>query len=130
VITPGLKAGDKVVIEITGTVREFGDGLALIEYSVEGDVIAEAPVEVDAEGLRIVSVAAPEWPPRVKDVWRDGDGDDWYGVLIDDDDMADQPYVVLMAGRSSKSHHTTINTDVLAWHGPFSLVHRDPQDGA
>jgi hypothetical protein len=82
-ITPGLKAGDKVVIEITGTVREFGDGLALIEYPVEGDVIAEAPVEVDAEGLRIVSAAPAEWPPRVKDVWRDRDGDDWFGVLVD-----------------------------------------------
>ncbi|WUI02071.1 hypothetical protein OHR68_09775 [Spirillospora sp. NBC_00431] len=76
-------------------------------------------------------VAPAEWPPRPGDLWRDRDGDTWHSVLVDDDDTADEAYVILRPGRSSKHHGTAELHDIVQWHGPLTLVHReDEQDGS
>ncbi|GAA3223021.1 hypothetical protein [Actinocorallia longicatena] len=77
----------------------------------------------------IARVAPAEWPPQPGDLWRDRDGDTWHGVLVDDNDTVDEPYTVLGAGRSSKNNAVEEPGQILEWHGPLALVHREQQDG-
>lgn len=74
----------------------------------------------------IERVAPREWPPCAGDLWRDRNGDVWYALLVDDDDAAGERYVLLRPGRTSKDTGVGANlADVLEWHGPMTLAHRE-----
>lgn len=73
----------------------------------------------------ITRVAPAHWPPQEGDVWRrDADGLNWFGVLIDNDDTTDSPYVLLTCSRSSKDRYGRPCDEALYTFGPFTLTHR------
>lgn len=116
-----IKLGDVVDIAIKGVRMGERSPIRVTIEDESGELWALPPQAA------IKRVAPAEWPPRTGDLWRDRDGDLWLGMLVDDDDDANEPYVVLRAARSSKSLELVGNDngDVLSWHGPLILVHRE-----
>ncbi|MGH3379525.1 MAG: hypothetical protein ACRDP6_32800 [Actinoallomurus sp.] len=119
----GLRPGELVDVTIKG-VR-----VDAVHPDGTPDIIAD-----DSDGLATVWVLPPqaaiervapaEWPPQPGDLWRDRDGDLWFGLLDDNDE---ELLTVLSPGRTSKhpafidSGNDTIQRD----HGPLALVHRE-----
>lgn len=134
---PRFQPGEIVDITIKGArVEEPTDDQGNLEFTYSGDeglVSFEGVVVPLADAVTVERVAPAEWPPRPGDLWRDRDGDAWYALLVDDDDMADEPYVILRPSRSSKDpglHFQGDNERIITWHGPLTLAHREPeQDG-
>ncbi len=74
---------------------------------------------------QVERVAPADWPPREKDVWRDHDGDNWYGVLVDTDDEAAEPYVELVPSRTSKRPSYGEPSEYALRRYGLTLIHRD-----
>lgn len=127
--------GEIVRITLTASVVEEGQATRdggcpfrqLLVYCGTGDSERMLSIDVDAPGLVIERVAPAEWPPQPGDVWKDRDGDAWFGVEVDDDDASDGSYVVLQPVKTSK-RGGIFNADLSAInerHGPMRLVHRE-----
>lgn len=86
-------------------------------------------VNLKSPGVSVTRVAPAEWPPQVGDLWRDRDGDLWFGCVYYD--IHNDTHVTLSPARAK---HTQ------AWgeggaeaarqeYGPLTLVHREQQAG-
>ncbi|MFD1940563.1 hypothetical protein ACFSKW_54830 [Nonomuraea mangrovi] len=130
---PELKVGDIVDITITGArVTDLDPpynkkhGRA-VQVAISGKNREEAKgavwTELDAITIQIVETAPPaEWPPQVGDLWRDRDGDLWFGVDVRDYDDPSTPVVELVHAHGGPSRNPA---EVNREFGPFTLVRRE-----
>lgn len=77
----------------------------------------------------ITRVAPADWPPQLGDLWRDREGDLWFGFPGFERDGG--PYVNLRSSRdkSLDGWGAEVAHYVIAKFGPLTLVHREKQDG-
>ncbi len=102
-----------------------------VEMEADGRDSIAGRVPLDATGVTVEHVTPAWFPPKPGQTCRDGDGDFWFTVLIDDDNFADEPYVRLRCSRRSKEAtgpDSSKPDDVVREHGPLTLIH-EPQPG-
>ena len=116
-----FKRGDIVNITIKGVPIVDTNGFAV---TIVGDHPDGMPAHYLMPPQAAVERVAPaEWPPRHKDVWRDGSGELWIAYVHSLNDGSTR--IDMYGFREFYSADT-----MLAKYGPMVLVHReDEQDG-
>jgi hypothetical protein len=85
------------------------------------------PSSVDA--VTVTRVAPPEYPPRAGDLWRDRDGQLWFGVDVTDYDADKIAFGVELQGQNTYTYGRWAADEINKRYGPLTLVHREPDGG-
>lgn len=113
--------GEKVRITIDAEVSDHsGDELEYTYPTALGAV--EAVAVLDCSPVKVERVAPAEWPPRHKDVWRDGDDNLWIARVLPTNDGGTD---IELHGIED-AHSAQV---MLAQYGPLTLVHREDEQG-
>lgn len=108
----------------------YPDGTAWV--SIPGDMGSElhATLDLTDKGLTVERMLPADGDAKPGDVWRGASGGLWFAQTVDTDDSADEPYVVLIPGETSRARGYSLDdlVGVNRVHGPMVLIWRHVAD--
>ncbi|MEV4575942.1 hypothetical protein AB0K16_22120 [Nonomuraea jabiensis] len=115
-----MKTGDVVDITIKGA-HVRNTGVPWPQYVID-DVLMNLPTTLPSVTVDVVEPAPPaNWPPRQKDLWRDGSGELWFGVDVSDPNVTSLPEIKLVPSYDEEAWEA----EVVRKHWPeMTLVYR------